>query len=100
MSRNVFHDIGHHLKSKVGGELKNLSKLGQEMRRDLVRNTMISHGKSPQLKSDLLQMHQAEDECISMGANAIVGMRIETNSAFEGSVDMVLYGTAVWAKRD
>ncbi len=53
MSRNVFHDIGHHLKSKVGGELKNLSKLGQEMRRDLVRSTMISYGKSRQLKSDL-----------------------------------------------
>ena len=79
MTRNLFKDIGTGLRSIVGGEVKNLSKLSQEMRRDLVA--------------------QAERECAELGANAVVGLRIETNSTFEGTVDMVLYGTAVWAKK-
>ncbi len=45
------------------------------------------------------QMEQAEKECANLGANAVLGVRIETNSTFEGTVDMVLYGTAVWAKK-
>ncbi len=36
MTRNLFKDIGTGLKSIVGGEVKNLSKLSQEMRKDLV----------------------------------------------------------------
>ena len=36
---------------------------------------------------------------ISMGANAITGLRMETNTIFEGTVDMVLYGTAVHVNR-
>ncbi len=44
-------------------------------------------------------MEQAEKECANLGANAVLGVRIETNSTFEGTVDMVLYGTAVWAKK-
>ncbi len=77
--RNLFKDIGTGLKSIVGGEVKNLSKLTQEMRRDL--------------------MTEAQKECDALGANAIIGLRLEANSTFEGTVDMVLYGTAVKAKK-
>ena len=31
-----------------------------------------------------------------MGANAITGIRLETSSVFEGVLDVVLYGTAVY----
>ncbi len=77
--RNLFQDIGTELKSIVGGEVKNLSKLTQEMRWDL--------------------MTQAQNECDALGANAIIGLRLEANSTFQGTLDMVLYGTAVKAKK-
>ena len=35
----------------------------------------------------------------AMGANAIVGVRFECNTIFEGSLDVVLYGTAVAFER-
>ena len=36
---------------------------------------------------------------MEMGANAITGIRLETNTIFDGTVDMVFYGTAVAVKR-
>ena len=36
---------------------------------------------------------------LGMGANAITGLRMETNTIFDGTVDMVLYGTAVHVNR-
>ena len=78
-SRNVVADIGAGLKSLVGGELKGVSKLTRETREELIR--------------------EATEKAKEMGANAITGLRIETNTIFEGSVDMVLYGTAVHVQR-
>ena len=78
-SRNVVADIGAGLKSLVGGELKGVSKLTRETREELI--------------------NEATEKAKEMGANAITGLRIETNTIFEGSVDMVLYGTAVHVQR-
>jgi uncharacterized protein YbjQ (UPF0145 family) len=59
----------------VGGEVKNLTKMTS-----LLRNELIV---------------EAQAEAVRMGANAVMGIRFETNSVWEGTMDMVLYGTAV-----
>merc|ERR1711911_509320 len=58
-SRNAFSDIGSGLKSLVGGEIKGLSKLTKELK----------------------------ETAAELGANAIVGLRMETNSVFDGVLD-------------
>ena len=40
-------------------------------------------------------MEEASLQAREMGANAIVGISFQTNTIFEGTLDMVLYGTAV-----
>ena len=74
-TRNFFQDVGTGLKSLVGGEVKNLTKLTAMMRDELIE--------------------EAKEEAEKLGANAIMGIRIETNSVWEGTLDVVLYGTAV-----
>merc|ERR1712173_520451 len=61
-SRNVLSDIGAGFKSMVGGEIKGMSKLTRELR----------------------------EKAANIGANAVVGLRMETNSVFEGMLDMVV----------
>merc|ERR1712032_228510 len=75
-SRNAFSDIGSGLKSLVGGEIKGLSKLTRDVREELIR--------------------ELKETAAEMGANAIVGLRMETNSVFDGVLDMVVTGTAVY----
>ena len=74
-TRNFFQDIGTGLQCLVGGEIKNLTRLTA-----LIRDELIEEAKA---------------EAEKLGANAIVGIRMETNSIFEGTLDVVLYGTAV-----
>ena len=74
-TRNFFQDVGTGLKSLVGGEVKNLTKLTAMMRDELIE--------------------EAQEEAEKLGANAIMGIRIETNSVWEGTLEMVLYGTAI-----
>lgn len=64
------------MKTLVGGELKGLSQLTRETRQEL--------------------FEEAIQEAIELGANAVLGMRLETNTIFEGTLDMVLSGTAVY----
>ncbi len=78
-SRNAFVDLGSGLKSIVGGELKGLTKLTRDTRNELIEG--------------------ASEQALALGANAITGLRMETNTIFDGTVDMVLYGTAVQIKR-
>ncbi len=61
----------------VGGEIKGMSKLTKAVRTELVQ--------------------EATEIAKRMGANAITGIRIETNSIYDGMLDIVLYGTAVLA---
>merc|ERR1711860_463223 len=78
-SRNMFADIGAGFKSMVGGEIKGMSKLTRDTRNELIQ--------------------EASEQALQMGANAITGIRIETNTIFDGTLDMVFYGTAVAVKR-
>ena len=75
----MFSDIGSGFKSMVGGEIKGLSKLTRDTRHELIQ--------------------EASEQAQQMGANAITGIRIETNTIFDGTLDMVFYGTAVAVKR-
>merc|ERR1712110_238889 len=74
-SRNAFSDIGNGLKSLVG-EIKGLSKLTRDVREELIK--------------------ELKETAAELGANAIVGLRMETNSVFDGVLDMVVTGTAVY----
>ena len=75
----MFADIGAGFKSMVGGEIKSMSKLTRDTRNELIQ--------------------EASEQALQMGANAITGIRIETNTIFDGTLDMVFYGTAVAVKR-
>jgi len=79
-SRNMFSDISSGFKSLVGGEIKGLSKLTSNIRDEL--------------------LYELKEKAATLGANAIVGLRMETNSVFEGVLDMVCTGTAVYFTRD
>merc|ERR1712025_1157634 len=74
-SRNVFSDIGSGLKSMVGGEIKGLSKLTSDVREELIA--------------------EIKQKAAQVGANAVVGIRMETNTIFDGCLDLVIYGTAI-----
>merc|ERR1712059_22233 len=78
-TRNVMSDIGSGLKSLVGGELKGLSKLTQTIREEL--------------------LYEIKEKAVEMGANAVIGIRMETNTIFDGCLDLVVYGTAVYFTR-
>ena len=79
-SRNMFSDIGSGFKSMVGGELKGLSKLTKDTRKEL--------------------MEDAQEKAAELGANALCGVRFETNTVFDGALDIVMYGTAILYKRN
>ena len=61
-------------KSCSGGELIDLSRLSAETREKL--------------------LGQLEDQARKAGGNAVLGLSFGTNSIYEGTVDMVAYGTA------
>merc|ERR1712227_637148 len=75
-SRNAFSDIGSGFKSMVGGEIKGLSKLTSDVREELIE--------------------ELKEKAVELGANAVIGVRMETNSIFQGVLDMVCVGTAVY----
>ena len=64
------------MRSICGGELTGLSKLTRETRDELIA--------------------EISEKAKQMGANAITGLRIETDAIFEGTIDMVVYGTAIF----
>ena len=76
----MFADIGAGLKSMVGGELKGLSKLTKDTRNEL--------------------MEEAIEKAQDLGANALCGVRFETNTVFDGALDVVMYGTAILYKKN
>ena len=76
----MFSDIGSGFKSMVGGELKGISKLTKDLRNEL--------------------MQEAMEKTAELGANALCGVRFETNTVFDGALDVVMYGTAILYKRN
>ena len=74
-TRNVFQNMGTGIKCLVGGEIKNLTELTAMMRDELIE--------------------EAKEEAEKLGANAIMGIRLETNTVFDGTLEVIIYGTAV-----
>ena len=73
-------DCGACCKGCFGGEIKTLSKLTMESRQDL--------------------LSELEVKAREMGANAVVGINMETNSVWDGTLDIVVFGTAVKVTRE
>ena len=44
-------------------------------------------------------LEELKEKAVGVGANAVVGVRMETNSVYDGMVDMVMVGTAVYFTR-
>ena len=80
MSKNFVADCGTACRSCIGGEVKNLSRMTQKMREEL--------------------LGELEAKAKALGANAITGINMETNTVFQGTLDIVCFGTAVKITRE
>ena len=78
-ARNIGRDIMAGLRSLVGGEITEYTKLMAEAR-EQAADRMIS---------------QAE----ASGANAVVGVRFTTSTVLQGAAELLAYGTAVKVER-
>ncbi len=74
-AKHVGRDLMAGLKNLVGGELKGYTELLQDARQEAI-DRMVA---------------QAE----SMGANAVVNIRLSTSSIAQGAAELFVYGTAV-----
>ncbi len=77
-SKNAFKDIGAGFKSLVGGELKSYTDLMNKARNEAIR-LMIEDAKK-------------------LGADAIVGFKLQTSAVTAGASEVIAYGTAVKLK--
>ena len=74
-ARHIGSDIGAAFKTLVGGEIGAYATLLQESREIALERLM--------------------DDAQSLGANAIVSMRITTSTVMAGAAEILAYGTAV-----
>ncbi|HVY52164.1 MAG TPA: heavy metal-binding domain-containing protein [Devosia sp.] len=74
-SRSVIGTIGGALQSLVGGNVTLFTQLAETSRKEAL---------------DLMVEHASQ-----MGANAVIGMRYDSNEIGEGITEMLAYGTAV-----
>ena len=74
-TKHIGKDIGASLKTIVGGELKGYTEMMEEARQ-VADSRMIQ-------------------AALSMGADAIVGIRYGTSSLMPGAAEIMVYGTAV-----
>ena len=74
-TKHVGRDLMAGLKSVVGGELKGYTEL-------------LTNGRDEAL-------HRMEQDAASMGADAIISVRLTTSVISEGAVEVMAYGTAV-----
>lgn len=74
-TKNIGHDIGASLKTLVGGELKSYTKMMDEAR---------DHA-----------FEKMEANAAAIGADAIIGIRIESSAIMQGASEVLAYGTAI-----
>jgi uncharacterized protein YbjQ (UPF0145 family) len=74
-ARHVGRDIMAGLKSIVGGEITEYTKMVAESREQA--------------------LDRLTEEAQSLGANAVVGLRFTTASMMQGAAELLAYGTAV-----
>ena len=72
-ARNIGRDIMAALRTLVGGEITEYTKLMAEAREQA--------------------LDRMESEAINLGANAIVGVRFSTSVVLGGSAELLAYGT-------
>lgn len=74
-SKNMFADFGQGLKSIVGGELKSYTGMMDKARSQATQRMV--------------------DQAVSMGADAIIGVRFTTNSIMAQAAEVLVFGTAI-----
>ena len=74
-SRNIGRDIFAGLKNMVGGEISEYTKLQAESREEA--------------------LERMKDDAQRMGANAIIGIRMQTSMIMQNASEMLVFGTAV-----
>ena len=74
-ARDIGKDIFAGLKNIVGGEISEYTKLQAESREQA--------------------MHRMVKDAEEMGADAIIGMRLQTSVIMQGAAEILAYGTAV-----
>ena len=74
-ARNIGRDIIAALRTLIGGEITEYTKLMAEAREQA--------------------LDRMESEAVSLGANAIVGVRFSTSVVLGGSAELLAYGTGV-----
>jgi uncharacterized protein YbjQ (UPF0145 family) len=79
-ARHLGHDIAAVLKSMIGGEISDYTKMMAEAREQAI-DRMIAEAKD-------------------LGANAIVQVRFSTSSMLQGASEFLVYGTAVVVEND
>ena len=77
-SKNMFSDFGQGLKGIVGGELKAYTDM-MEKARNKATQRMV-------------------DEAVSLGADAIIGVRYTTSAIMAQAAEVLVYGTAIKIK--
>jgi len=77
-TKNFARDIGAGLKTLVGGEIKAYTQMMSEARQ--------------------IAMGRMVDEAKALGANAVVGFRLESSTVMAGASELIAYGTAVIVK--
>ncbi len=77
-SKHIGKDFMAGLKTIVGGEIKEYTEMLNEARQKAIER-MTAEAKE-------------------LGANAIVGMRLQSSSVMQGASEIIAYGTAVWAE--
>lgn len=74
-SRHLGRDILAVFRNMVGGEISEYTKLMGEAREQA--------------------LDRMAEEAVSLGANAIVGVRFSTSEVMAGAAELMVYGTAV-----
>lgn len=74
-SKNIGRDFAAGLKTLVGGEIKGYTEMMNEARQIAVGRMV--------------------EEAEALGANAIVGFRLQTSAVMQGASEIIAYGTAV-----
>jgi uncharacterized protein YbjQ (UPF0145 family) len=78
-SRSIVGTLGAGLQTIVGGNITILSQLCEKTRQDAFA---------------MMMQHAAEH-----GANAIIGVRYDSNDLMQGATEVLAYGTAVYVER-
>ncbi|GHH98579.1 YbjQ family protein [Neobacillus kokaensis] len=77
-SKHIGKDFMAGLKTIVGGEIKEYTDMLNEAREKAIE--------------------RMSEEARNGGANAIVGMRLQSSSVMQGASEIIAYGTAVWVE--